>query len=272
MLAVVLADGSVDFGTRYTVTFTEDPAVVERLVKEFSHVDNLHIKWTIDKLHNSARARAYGKPLTEMFRSMVGTTRTRKFETYPRSTREGTGYPTIKLPREIFEDKKAAGEFLRYYATCDGGPEFSVYNRANRWIQIHMGIKIGCTNPYLRQELKSLFQLNGISTHEALDGLNISSLQGIEKFSQSVRFLEESRVRRGKLFRGFPKNDVVSLMILCRRVSLKNQWINRRFGRSEELEAFLRACINAIKDEGQLADLFRSIGIEGIPNELTGPS
>jgi len=72
-------------------------------------------------------------------------------------------------------------------------------------------------------------------------------------------------VRRGKLFRGFPKNDVVSLMILCRKVSLKNQWIAGKFGRSEELEAFLRACINAIKDEGQLADLFRSIGIDEIP-------
>jgi len=151
LLAVVLADGSVDFGTRYTVTFTEDPAVVKRLVEEFSHVDNLDIRWTIDGLHNSARARAYGKPLTEIFRSMVGTTRTRKFETYPRSTHEGAGYPRISLPREIFEDKKTAGEFLRYYSTCDGGPEFSVYKRANGWIQIHMGIKIGCTNPYLRQ-------------------------------------------------------------------------------------------------------------------------
>lgn len=182
----MLADGSVDFGTRYTVTFTEDLAVVKRLVEEFSHIDNLDIRWTIDKLHNSARARAYGKPLTEMFRSMVGTTRTRKFETYPRSTREETGYPRIKLPREIFEDRKTGRGFLRYYSTCDGGPEFSVYRRANRWIQIHMGIKVGCTNPYLRQELKSLFQLNGISTYEALDDLDISSLQGMDKFSQSL--------------------------------------------------------------------------------------
>ena len=34
MLAVILADGSVDFGQRYTTTFTEQPEVVERLVKE----------------------------------------------------------------------------------------------------------------------------------------------------------------------------------------------------------------------------------------------
>jgi hypothetical protein len=200
-----------------------------------------------------------------MFRSLITATRTRKFETYPKSARKETGYPRIKLPREIFEDQKTGRDFLRYYSTCDGGPEFSVYKRANGWIQIHIGIKIGCTNPYLRQELKSLFQSNDISTYEAPDGLDISSLQGIEKFSQSIGFLKESKVRRGKLIRGFPKNDVVSLMILCRKVSLKNQWITSKFGRSEELETFLRACINAIKDESQLADLFRSIGIEEIP-------
>lgn len=273
MLAVVLADGSVDFGTRYTVTFTEDSAVVERLVKEFSHTDNLQIKWSIDKLVHSARARAYGRPLTEIFRSLVGTTRTRKFETHPKSTREGTGYPRITLPKEIGENLKTAREFLRYYSTCDGGPEFSVYKRTNGWIQIHIGIKIGCTNPYLRQQLKSLIELDGIPTSERQDGLRISSLRGIEMFRNDIGFLEESKVRRGRLFRGFPKNDVVSLMILCRRTSLRNQWIKSKFDRVEELETFLRACIHVIRNESQLADMFRSIGIEVIPkSEPTGPS
>lgn len=268
----MLADGSVDFGTRYTVTFTEDPSVVERLVKEFSQIDGLEIHWSTDRLHNSARARAYGKPLTEMFRSMISTTRTRPFERHPRSTLRAAGYPRVKLPREIFEDRKTGREFLRYYATCDGGPEFSVYRRRNGFIQIHMGIKTGCANPYLREELKSLYRLSGIPTHDAPDGLDISSLQGFETFSRDIGFLAESKVRRGKLFRGFPKNDVVSLMIVCRKVSLRNQWVNSKFDRAEELERFLRACINAIRDRSQLSDLFRSIGIKEIPNELTGPS
>jgi hypothetical protein len=272
LLAAVLADGSVDSGTRYTVTFTEDPAVVERLVKEFSRVGGHPIKWSIDKLHNSARARAYGKPLTELLRSLVSTTRTRKLETHPRSAQQGTGYPRIKLPREIFDDSKTSRGFLRYYSTCDGGPDFSVYKRANGWIQIDMGVKVGCANPYLRRQLRTLLTLNGITTSEASDGLDIKSLRGIETFSRDIGFLRESKVRRGKLFRGIPKNDVVSLMVLCRKISLRNQWINRKFGRTEELEGFLRACVIAIKDRGQLSDLFGSIGIKEIPNGPTGPS
>src|SRR5712692_3171978 len=229
MLAVILADGSVDFGLRYTTTFTEQPEVVRRFVKEFSSIDGLKIAWKIDCLHNSLRARAYGKDLTDLIGRLVSTTRTRKFETYPKSPTGKTGYPRIRLPPPIFESKKIASEFLRYYSTCDGGPDFQVYRRTSGPIQIGSGIKIGCLNPYLRKQLKTLFNMLGVEVSERKDGLAIISLEAMEKFRQSIGFLEESKVRRGTLFRGFAKNDVVDLMIICRRISKRRQWINRNF-------------------------------------------
>lgn len=49
LLAVILADGSVDFGARYTISFTEDPDLVNRFVKEFRNVENFQIEWKVEK-------------------------------------------------------------------------------------------------------------------------------------------------------------------------------------------------------------------------------
>ncbi len=271
MLAVILADGSVDFGLRYTTTFTEQPEVVRRLVKEFSSIDSLKIDWKIDRLHNSLRARAYGKDLTDLIGRSVGTTRTRKFETYPRSPSGKTGYPRIRLPRPIFESIKIASEFLRYYSTCDGGPEFRVYLSKRGYIQLDTGIKIGCFNPYLRKQLKTLFNRLGVQVSDRKDGLEIISLANIEKFRQSIGFLEESKVRRGKLSRGFPKNDVVDFMILCHRISRKTQWINPNFSQVEPFERFLQECLRSIRDARRIRKLFLSIGVD-LNSGLNGPS
>ena len=262
MLAVILADGSVDFGQRYTTTFTEQPEVVERLVKEFSSIDGRKIDWKTDRLHNSLRARAYGKDLTDLVGGLVKTTRTRKFETYPRSQSGDVGYPKISLPRQIFTDNKIASEFLRYYSTCDGGPEFRVYRRANGPIQISSGIKIGCLNPSLRKQLRTLFNHIAIQVSERNDGLEILSLKGMEKFRDRVGFLDESKVRRGKMFRGSPKNDVVALMIVCRRISKEKQWINRNFSQTETLASFLQECSRSIRDARRLRGIFLRIGVD----------
>lgn len=261
LLAVILADGSVDFGARYTVTFTEQPEVVNRFISEFSSIGNLQITWKVDRLANSARARAYGKALTNLIRSLVKTTRTRKFETHPKSTSKKSGYPRIKLPRQLFENQKIVEQFLRYYTTCDGGPEFSVYRRRNGAIQLSMRIKIGCMNPYLRKQLRTLIQELGIPVSERSDGLQISSLKAIEKFKELIGFIEESKVRRGKLFRGFPKNDIVDLIIKCRRISEQKEWINRNFKQIEPFESFLKECLRSIRDQNRLNALFLSIGV-----------
>lgn len=271
LLAVILSDGSVDFGLRYTTTFTEQPEVVQRLVREFSTLNGRKIDWKTDRLHSSLRARAYGKYLTELIGSLVTTTRTRKFETYPNSPTGKVGYPRIKLPTLIFKSKRIASEFLRYYSTCDGGPEFQVYRRASGQIQLSSGIKIGCFNPHLKRQLRILLKNLGIKASERKDGLEFESLEAMERFRDSIGFLEESKVRRGKLTRGSSKNDVVDLAIICRRISNKKQWINRNFSQTEPFERFLQECLRSIRDARRFRKQFLSIGVD-LDSELNGPS
>ncbi len=121
------------------------------------------------------------------------------------------------------------------------------------------------------KQLKTLFNTLGVEASERKDGLAIISLEAIEKFRQSIGFLEESKVRRGKLFRGFAKNDVVDLMIICRRISKRRQWINRNFNQVEPLERFLQEILRSIRDTRRIRKLFLSIGVD-LNSEFNGPS
>ena len=101
--------------------------------------------------------------------------------------------------------------------------------------------------------------------------IEFESLEAMERFRDSLGFLEESNVRRGKLARGFPKNDVIALAIICRRISNRKQWINRNFVEIEPFERFLQECLRSIRDARRLRKLFLSIGVN-LNSELNGPS
>lgn|GEM_PF-5377503 len=248
MIAVLLADGSVD-KKRNTVTFTEEKDLVKRLVKEFQEINGLQIDWKIDLQKNSMRARAYNKKLVTLLLTIVKTFRTRPFNVHPISSeknRETEPKPTI--PEVCFRNLELAKEFLKYYASCDGGPEFSIYRRRSGQIQLHTGIKIGCKNSFLRKQLLKLLKKCGIEVQVKVDGIVIRSAENVTKFCKEIGFLEESKIRRGKRFKGFSKNDVVKLILLCSLLTKKGNWINKSFMTLNEIEKFLVVCLNLIKN------------------------
>lgn len=241
LVAVLLSDGSID-EKRNTVSFTESKDIVEKLVREFQQINGLVINWKVDKQKNSYRARAYSKKLVNLLKKHLESFRTRPYNIHPKSTKKPKDkrYPNIKIPNEIIDDKEKLRNFLQYYCTCDGGPIVSVYKRSNRGlIQIDYGIKIGCKNPTLRYQLKRFLKVFNIKANEKPDGLEIGNLKGIKIFSKEIKFLEESKVRRGKLFNGFKKNDVLNLIIFCGNLSSKSFWINKNYKNIDDLKRFL---------------------------------
>lgn len=247
LIAVVLADGSLD-KKRYTVSFTEDKELVDHLIGEFKEIEEIKLNWKVDVQFNSTRARVYSKKLVQLLQQFIEETRTRPYNVHPRSpTKRSNSYPHIILPKECFIPENSR-EFLRYYISCDGGPEFSVYKRSSGSIQIHYGIKIGCKNPWLKKQIKKLLNLFQIKANEKENGLVIRDLNSIKIFKEKIGFLEESKIRRGKLFQGFRKNDVIKLIVLCGFLTSKSNWINKNFNSINELKNFLLTCLNLIKD------------------------
>lgn len=252
LVAAVLADGSIDT-ERYTVTFTEDKRVVEKITKTASKIGDLQLEWKLEKQKNSMRARTYSKKLCDSMLGLIPSFRTRPLGKHPtkipiEQRNMYLEYPKIKLPGMV---KTGANkiDFLRVFATCDGGPEFSVYSRKNGALQLHVGVKIGCDNPYLRKEIKDMMSDIRVNFVERNDGIIIKQNSEIIKFAKTVGFLSESTIRKGKLLKGFTKNDALTLMLMCAELSKQSQWINKNFSDKKRLESFLVECIELISSK-----------------------
>ena len=266
LIAVVLADGSID-RKRYTVTFTESHELVKKLVRDFKTIEGLKIIWSVSPQKNSLRARAYSKKLVEILSKYISSTRTRPTATHPidpENKNLSMKDPRVKLPKECF-NKSNARKFLKYYASCDGGPEFSGYRRSSGPLQISCGIKIGCKNVHVKKQLKKLFGFFDIAANERSDGLEIRSADNIRKFLNEVGFLEETKVRKSKYFNCIAKNDVLRTMLLCSNLSNGREWITSNFESVEALMNFLRKCAELIQNEnsnGLHKHCFETLGIE----------
>ncbi len=267
LIAVLLADGSID-KNRYTVSFTEDKDVVEKYTKNFSEINGIKLNWKLDAQENSMRARVYSKNLCEFLYQKISSFRTRPIGIHPTTliqqpTIEEQQHPKITLPGFIINDKENALTFLQAFATCDGGPEFSVYERNGNILQLHMAIKIGCDNPSLRKQILDMLKSMEINSRERKDGITIKKLSEIRKFYEKIGFLNESKVRRGKLLKGFRKNDVVKLMLICGKLSEEGQWINRNFENKESFQGFLKDCMNTLVNSSE-----KDLPISGIQSKL----
>lgn len=249
LAAVILADGSID-KKRYTVSFTEGKELVERFVSEFKEINGLEVEWKTEPQINSVRARAYSKDLVNLLLGKVEVSRTRPFNKFPFNPQNRSSeIPRPKIPKECFENIEEAREFLKCYTSCDGGPEFSIYRRSSGQLQITMGIKIGCKNPFLKRQIGELLEKLGINFREVNDGIEIRRGEDLKKFNDKIQFFEESKVRRSTRFNGFSKNEVIKLFLLCSFLSKIGNWINKNFKTAEELESFLKECIILIKQK-----------------------
>lgn len=259
LIGVILSDGSVD-KKRYTVSFTEDKDVVERLIKEFEEIENINLNWRIDQQVNSFRARVYSKKLVDLLFKFSPSFRTRSYDVHPKcECLDKGGYPPTKIPLKIILKPNLIKLFLRYYITCDGGPEFSLYKRNDKnVIQLHVGIKIGCDNPIIKDQMHHMLNIIGIKANKKKSGLSIRKLSEIKKFHKLVGFLEESKVRRGKLFKNYKKNDVIKLIIFCGYLTSKFNWINKNFQNIENLEIFLINCIKLVNNRRKLANFVKT--------------
>ncbi len=252
LIGVLLSDGSID-PKRYTVTFTEDEGVVLDLIKGFKIINGIKLKWKNDKHKNSLRARTYSKKLTEFLLSLSPSYRTRKCNTHPKSAFWKTSMPPTKIPAFIYKNKAAVRAFIRCYISCDGCPQINFYRRHSKTrygtIQIQPLLKIGCDNADIRQQLVKLLKIICIKGYNKKGCVTIQNHENIKAFYETIGFLDKSKNRKGKNFKGFNKNDILKLLVLCIMLSEKFLWINKNFRDKASLLIFFRKCLVFIQHQ-----------------------
>lgn len=234
LIAVLLSDGYVN-PRRYTASFTENNELVMQLVQDFSNIEGIPLQWKTEKHHNSVRARAYSKHLLTELYKLCSTFRTRPCSQHPackdkmtcKVCRSEGGYPQIQVSPELFPTKAEKRHFLRYYASCDGGVSISVYRRKDsNYLQLSKEIKLGSTNPQIRALIKGLLKdFDFQKPLERTDGIVFRNHDDFIHFEEEIGFLEQAKVKRGR-FKGFSKNELLSLAIKCGNHTEKRYWIN----------------------------------------------
>ena len=237
LIAVLLSDGNVD-PRRNSIGFTENKALVKRLVKDFEIVEGIPLIWATVKHHNSLKARTYNKALTNRLFEVCNTFRTRPCHTHPQCSDgktcklciadSGDKYPIIELDENIISTPRKKREFLKYFYSCDGGVSISAYRRKdNGKLQSSLEVKVGSTNPQIKRILSRILRSLGFSDLiMKQDGISLKTYDSFVKFRDNISFLKEASVKRGN-FIGRTKNEMLDLAIKCKELSMEGYWINR---------------------------------------------
>ena len=129
-------------------------------------------------------------------------------------TIDGIEYPKAKIPDIVFKYNRLAKEFLRIYASCDGG--ISVVPAKNRRGSKFLVRKIfiSVKHPTLNNQLTELLKKLGFSPSQYKDQIRLAKKEDIIKFSKQIRFIEGSKISNDSRFlSGFEKNFILKKVI-----------------------------------------------------------
>ncbi len=129
-------------------------------------------------------------------------------------TIEGIQYPKAQIPDIVFRSEKLAKDFLKIYASCDGG--ISVTNTKNRRGSKFLVRKIfiSVKHPTLNNQLTNLLKKIGFSPSQYKDQIRLTRKEDILKFQREIGFIEGSKISNdSKFLSGFEKNFILEKVI-----------------------------------------------------------
>lgn len=126
----------------------------------------------------------------------------------------GVEYPKAQVPNSVFKSMKLAKDFLRIYATCDGGISIvPAKNNKGSWFLVRK-IFISVKHPFLGNQLVGLLKNLGFSPLQYSDQIRIVKKDDIQKFYKEIGFIKGAKISGdSKFLNGLEKNYVLNLAI-----------------------------------------------------------
>jgi len=107
-------------------------------------------------------------------------------------------------------NKQLVREFLKVYASCEGGVKLDILSE--KPLKIRRQVFIATANPFLSRQLIYLLWTLGISAREESPSIIISHRANLQRFQEMVGFIPNCRVMKGK-WRGLTKNELLTLTL-----------------------------------------------------------
>lgn len=127
---------------------------------------------------------------------------------------DGVGYPPANLPKEIFKDTKLARNFLRIYATCDGGVSVVPAKNSKGSQFLVRRVFIAVEHPILKKELVEVLKILRYSPLEYKGQIRLTKKEDILKFSKEIAFIKNARISKdSKYLNGHTKNKILNMIV-----------------------------------------------------------
>jgi len=226
LVSLCLSDGGIGFSseTKY-LHFTNKSNVLLNMFK------NEVRKFTSNKIHRQVKPRGitlrvFDRDLISELRKISPSFRTKPCNHFPicpvlknnlqnehkHIKLNGTIWSEIKIPENLFRNKRDKSEFLKIYISCDGYP--SIFPRKDSWSAVERIVAIVCHHPILKKRLSQLMTDLKIPHTIKENSLEMRSKDKIEKFKKKIGFVDGVKMTgNSKYWEGLTKNEVLNKII-----------------------------------------------------------
>lgn len=128
---------------------------------------------------------------------------------------DGIEYPAAEIPVELLKkDKTLAKDFLRIYASCDGGVSVSAAKNKKNSIFLVRKIFIEVAHPTLKQQIYTLLKHLKYNPKCYKTSIRLTTKEDFIKFHKEIGFIKKSKIsKHSKNFVGYEKNKVLKMLI-----------------------------------------------------------
>ena len=127
---------------------------------------------------------------------------------------KGIEYPKAKIHANVFSSKKLARDFLRIYATCDGGVSAVPIKNTKGSLFVVRKVFISVKHPILSNQLTELLQWLGFSVSQYKDQIRIVNKFDIKKFKDEIGFVKGAKISGdSRYLSGLRKDFVLNKLV-----------------------------------------------------------
>jgi len=127
---------------------------------------------------------------------------------------DGIEYPMARIPINVFRSKKLAIDFLRIYASCDGGVSVVPAKNKNNSMFLVRKVFISVKHPTLNTQITELLKFLGYNPSQYVDQVRLVKKEDIVKFSKDICFINGSKISNdSKYLSGYEKNFILKKIV-----------------------------------------------------------
>ena len=126
----------------------------------------------------------------------------------------GIEYPKATIPKQAFASKKLANDFIKIYASCDGGVSVVPAKNKRGYQFLVRKVLFSVKHPNLSNQLRKLLEYLEYEPYQLKDQIRLTKRSDIKKFKKEIGFIKNTKISgHSKFLTGLDKNMILKKII-----------------------------------------------------------